>query len=129
MFADSSIPHASEEMHNMKSRDPSHAACEMQSTRDGKKRFYSFEFSQDERRQMQNLLHAYLSKQEDPPMLHQKKDFRVTQAASAQSMRKRGAQRTSFEDVDFSYQQPSLTDSELSDDEFSDDEFCEDIVD
>jgi hypothetical protein len=44
--------------------------------------------------------------------------------------RSRGAlQQLNLEYVDFTFQQPSATDSELTDDEFSEDEYTDDDID
>jgi hypothetical protein len=109
---------------------PSHAAGEISPPCEGK-RFFSFNFSGEQRREMQQLLSAVLNGDYEKQSPHKSKGFRVHPKASSTLSKTRGpAEPMRSQCIDFTYQQPSMTDSELSDDEFSvTDEFSDDPVD
>jgi hypothetical protein len=86
----------------------------MSSTCDAK-RFFSFDFSGEQRREMQQLLRAVLNG-----------DYETKKSPHKGKV----VQPIRSESIDLAYQQTSTTDSELSDDEFSvSDEFSDDHVD
>jgi hypothetical protein len=106
---------------------PTHAAG---SDRTDEKRFFSFELSAEKKSEAKKLLCAFLCGEYDSASLKENKGFCRAPKAVRAPPRSRGAlQQLRLEYVDFTFQQPSATDSELSDDEFSEDEYTDDDID
>jgi hypothetical protein len=125
MLAMSQFALVSEEI--FQQEHPTHAAGSDQTD---EQRFFSFELSAEKKSEAKKLLCAFLCGEYDSASLQENKGFCRAPKAVPAPPRSRGAlQQLNLEHVDFTFQQPSATDSELTDDEFSEDEYTDDDID